>query len=116
RAHVEVPTRRHKMLVHHNQLNHLERTALAQLLDVDLMTPMQQIRLGLEALIDVPTTVRGANSAFSGQAAAVLEVLSSDVERLREAIKVLTEHVHRTSSLSRSRHEAHYLLATVTDN
>lgn len=104
------------MLVHHDQLTHLERTALAQLLDVDLMTPMQQIRLGLEALIDVPTTVRGANSAFSDQAAAVLEVLSGDVERLREAVKALTEHVHRTSSLSRARHEVRYLLSAVSDN
>ncbi len=104
------------MLVHHDQLTHLERTALAQLLDVDLMTPMQQLRLGLEALIDVPTAVRGANSAFSDQAAAVLEVLSGDVERLREAVKALTQHVHRTSSLAQARREAQYLLATVTDN
>ena len=94
----------------------LERTALAQLLDVDLMTPMQQIRLALEALIDVPTTVRGANTAFSDQAAAVLEVLSSDVERLREAVHTLTAHVHRTSSLTRVRHEVQYLLAAVADN
>ncbi len=104
------------MFVHHDQLTDLERTALAQLLDVDLMTPMQQIRRGLEALIDVPTAVRGANSAFSDQAAAVFDVLSGDVERLREAVKALTGHVHRTSSLTRARHEAQYLLAAVTDN
>ncbi len=104
------------MLAHHDQLTHLERTALAQLLDVDLMTPMQQIRLGLEALIDVPTTVRGENSGFSDQAAAVLEVLSSDVERRRAAVHALSEHVHRTSSLSRVRHEAQYLLSAVSDN
>ncbi len=103
------------MVAHHDQLTHLERTALAQLLDVDLMTPMQQIRFGLEALIDVPTAVRGANSAFSDQAAAVLEVLASDVERLHDAVCALTEHVHRTSSLTRSCHEAQYLLAAVTD-
>jgi hypothetical protein len=104
------------MFVHHDQLTHVERTALAQLLDVDLMTPMQQIRLGLEALLDVPTAVRGANSAFSDQAAAVLEVLPEDVERLREAVRALSEHVHRTSSLSRVRHEAPSLLAAVTEN
>jgi hypothetical protein len=104
------------MLAHHDQLTHLERTALAQLLDVDLMTPMQQIRLGLEALIDVPTTARGANSAFSDQAAAVLEVLSRDVERLCEAVHTLTAHVHRTSSLGRACHEAPYLFAAVTGN
>jgi hypothetical protein len=103
------------MLVHHDQLTHLERTALAQLLNVDFMTPMQQIRLGLEALLDVPIAIRGANSAFSHQAAAVLEVLSSDVERLREAVCALTEHVHRTSSPSRVRHEAQYCLAAVAD-
>ena len=51
------------MFAQHSQLTHIERAALGQLLDVDLMTPMQQIRLGLEALIDVPTTARGANSA-----------------------------------------------------
>ena len=104
------------MFVHHDQLTHLERMALAQLLDVDLMTPMQQIRLGLEVLLDVPTAVRGANSAFSDQAAAVLEVLSEDVERLREAVRALSEHVHRASSLTRSRHEAPSLLAAVTEN
>ena len=103
------------MLVHHDQLTHVERTALAQLLDVDFMTPMQQIRLGLEALIDVPTAVRGANSAFSDQASAVLEVLSGDVERLRDAVCALTEHIHRTSSLTRSRDEAQYLLAAVSE-
>jgi hypothetical protein len=104
------------MLAHRDQLTHLERTALAQLLDVDLMTPMQQIRLGLEALIDVPTTVRGANSVFSDQAAAVLAVLSRDVERLREAVHTLTSHVHRTPSLSQVGHEGASWLAAVTDN
>jgi len=104
------------MLAHRDQLTHVERTALAQLLDVDLMTPMQQIRLGLEALIDVPTTARSTNSVFSDQAAAVLEVLSRDAERLREAVHTLTEHVHRTSLLSQARREGAYLLAAVTDN
>lgn len=103
------------MVAHHDPLTHLERTALAQLLDVDFMTPMQQIRLGFEALLDVPTAVREANSAFSDQAAAVLEVLLSDVERLREAVQVLTEHVHRTSSVSRGRREAQYLLSALAD-
>lgn len=104
------------MLAHHDPLTHLERLALGQLLDVDLMTPMQQMRLGLEALIDVPTTTREANSAFSKQAADVLEALSGDVERLREAVRVLTEHVHRTSSLSRARHEAPYWPAAAADH
>jgi hypothetical protein len=104
------------MLAHHDPLTHVERAALAQLLDVDLMTPMQQIRLGLEALIDVPTTARGANSAFSDQATAVLEVLFRDVERLRAAVHTLTAHVHRTSSLAQARHEAPHLFAAVTDN
>ncbi len=103
------------MLAHHDALTQLERTALAQLQDVDLMTPMQQICLGLEALIDVPTTVRAANSAFSDQAAAVLKVLSDDAERLCDAVNALTEHVHRTSSLSRARYEAQYLLSAVAD-
>ncbi len=103
------------MSAHHDPLTQLERTALAQLQDVDLMTPMQQICLGLEALIDVPTTVRAANSAFSDQATAVLKGLSDDVERLCEAVQALTAHVHRTSELSRTRHEAQYLLSAVAD-
>lgn len=103
------------MAAHHDALTQLERAALAQLQDVDLMTPMQQICLGLEALIDVPTTVRAANSAFSEQAAAVLKVLSDDIERLGDALNTLTKHVHRTSSLSRTRHEAQCLLSAVAD-
>lgn len=103
------------MAAHYDTLTQLERTALAQLQDVDLMTPMQQICLGLEALIDVPTTVRAANSAFSDQAAAALKVLSDDVERLCDAVNALTDHVHRTSGLSRARHEAEYLLSAVAD-
>jgi len=104
------------MFAQHGQLTHVERAALGQLLDVDLMTPMQQIRLGLEALIDVPTTARGANSAFSDQAAAVLDALSGDVERLRQAVRALSEHVHRGSSLSRARCNGRYALVAVSDN
>ena len=104
------------MFAQYGQLSHVERTALGQLLDVDLMTPMQQMRLGLEALIDVPTAARGANSAFSDQAAAVLEALSSDVERLRQAVRALSEHVHRASSLSRARREGAYALVAISDN
>ena len=103
------------MMAHRDPLTQLEDTALAQLQDVDLMTPMRQICLGLEALLDVPTTVRASNSAFSDQAAAVLKVLSDDIERLCDAVKALNEHVHRTSGLSRARHEAQYLLSAVAD-
>lgn len=101
------------MDAHHDPLTQLERTALTQLLDIDLLTPMQQMRLALEALIDVPTTVRGVDTAFSDQAAAILDVLSSDAERLGEAIRRLAEHVHRTSSLTRAHREVQYLLAAV---
>ncbi len=103
------------MAAHHDALTQLERTALIQLQNVDLMTPMQQICLGLEALIDVPTTARAASSSFSDQAAAVLKVLNDDVERLCDAVNALSGHVNRTSGLSRARQEAACLLSAVAD-
>jgi len=104
------------MDTHHDALTQLERTALSQLLDIDFMTPMQQMRLALEALIDVPTTMRGVDTAFSDHAAAILDVLSSDAERLVEAVRRLAEHVNRTSSLTRAHREVQYLLAAVANN
>ena len=81
----------------HDQLAGLESAALSQLRDVDLSIPMQQIRRGLEALLDIPTTARTANTIFSQQALSAITTLADEAEDLRTAIQRLMDHVSRTS-------------------
>jgi hypothetical protein len=87
------------MLSHsqHHPLAGLESAALAQLREVDLRIPMQQIRRGLEALLDIPTTARTANTIFSQQALTAITTLADEVEELSTAVQSLMEHVGRTS-------------------
>ena len=94
-------------------LAHLEAAALTELQQVDLQTPMQQMRQALEALLDVPTTARAANAPFSQQAEAALVGLTEDARQLCEVAQTLMTHVNRVSTVSRTRLEWHYLLSTV---
>ena len=80
-----------------NQLAGLESAALTQLREVDLSIPMQQIRRGLEALLDIPTTARTANTIFSQQALTAITTLAGEAEELSIAVQSLMEHVSRTS-------------------
>lgn len=82
------------------QLASLEQTALSKIDAVDLKTPMQQVGQVLEALLDVPTTVRGANTAFSNQALAALQTLLAEMHRLYAAVDTMTQHVGRAASPS----------------
>lgn len=81
----------------HNQLAGLESAALSQLREVDLSIPMLQIRRGLEALLDIPTTARTANTSFSQQALTAITTLAGEAEELYTAVQSLMEHVSRTS-------------------
>jgi len=80
-----------------HQLASLEAAALTQLREVDLRIPMQQIRRGLEALLDIPTTARTANTIFSQQALTAITTLADEAEQLCTAVQSLMEHVGRTS-------------------
>ena len=80
-----------------NQLAGLESAALTQLREVDLSIPLQQIRRGLEALLDIPTTARTANTIFSQQALTAITTLAGEAEELSTAVQSLMEHVSRTS-------------------
>ncbi len=88
------------MAPQHEELIRLQATALAQLQHVDLHTPMQQIRQVLDALLDVPTSARAANTAFSQQTSALLTVLMCDTQQLCTAIHNVMEHVSRAPSVS----------------
>jgi hypothetical protein len=81
----------------HHQLAGLESAALSQLREVDLRIPMLQIRRGLEALLDIPTTARTANTSFSQQALTAITTLAGEAEELYTAVQSLMEHVSRTS-------------------
>jgi hypothetical protein len=81
----------------HDQLIGLESAALTQLHEVDLSIPMQQIRRGLETLLDIPTTVRTANTLFAQQALTAITTLADEAEALCTAVQSLMEHVSRTS-------------------
>jgi hypothetical protein len=81
----------------YHQLASLEAAALTQLREVDLRIPMQQIRRGLEALLDIPTTARTANTIFSQQASTAITMLADEVEELSAAVQSLMEHVGRTA-------------------
>ncbi|MDH3599320.1 MAG: hypothetical protein OEU26_06725 [Candidatus Tectomicrobia bacterium] len=81
----------------HDQLAGLESAALTQLREIDLSIPIQQIRRGLETLLDIPTTTRTANTIFSQQALTALTTLAGEAEELCTAVQCLMEHVSRTS-------------------
>lgn len=84
-------------LSQHDQLAGLEKRALSQLKEIDLMTPMRQIRHGLDALLDIPTTVRASNTTFSQQALTEIVALAGEAQQLSLAVQGLMEHVSRTS-------------------
>ena len=84
------------MSAQHEQLANLETTALAHLQDVDLHTPMEQIRYGLEALLDIPTTARCTNTAFSRQAEMAINSLIGEATHLYAFAQSLMAHVNRT--------------------
>ncbi len=82
-----------------SQLAGLEAIALSQVKEVDLITPMLQIRSGLDALLDIPTTVRAANTTFSQQALTAITTLAEEAQQLSLAIEGLMKHVSRTASV-----------------
>ncbi|MEE9147598.1 MAG: hypothetical protein V3U27_09420 [Candidatus Tectomicrobia bacterium] len=86
------------MLTPQERLARLEQTALSGLHDVDLETPMQQISHVLDALLDIPTAVRGVNTPFSNQALGGLQTLVDKAYRLCAAVDTLTEHISRAPS------------------
>jgi hypothetical protein len=88
------------VLATQTQLVSLEQTALNKIREVDLKTPMQQVAQVFEALLDVPTTARRANTAFSAQALAALQTLLAEMHRLCAVVDTMTEHVHRTPALA----------------
>jgi hypothetical protein len=94
----------------HHQLAGLELAALTQLREVDLSIPMQQIRRGLEALLDIPTTARTANTIFSQQALTAITTIADEAEELYTAVQSLMEHASRTSPV---RVKASYALPAV---
>jgi hypothetical protein len=74
-------------------LQALEETALRHIQSVDLFTPMQQLDTVMQALIDIPTTERRADTDFSRQAAAALDMLSEHARQLAACVRTLSEHV-----------------------
>ena len=88
------------MLTLQKQLASLEQTALSKIDAVDLKTPRQQVGQVFEALLDVPTIVRGANTAFSDQTLAALQTLLAETHRLSAAVATMTQHVGRAASPS----------------
>lgn len=84
------------MLASQKQLASFEQKALSKIREVDLKTPMQQVGQVLEALLDVPTTVRCANTTFSNQTLAALQTLLAEMHRLCAAVDTVAEHVRRS--------------------
>ena len=74
----------------------LEAQALHSLQSVDLATPMAQLHAGFEALIDVPTKERRADTAFTRQASLALAGLLDRSQKLSALVSVLTEHLGST--------------------
>ena len=74
----------------------LEAQALHHLQSVDLATPMAQLHAVFEALIDVPTKERRADTAFTRQASAALDGLLERAQKLSALVGVLTEHLGST--------------------
>jgi light-regulated signal transduction histidine kinase (bacteriophytochrome) len=73
----------------------LEQTALTRIWQVDLKTPMQQVHQVLEALLDVPTVARHADSTLSPQTQAALDTLLTETRRLSAVIDTLTQYISR---------------------
>jgi hypothetical protein len=81
------------MFTTETQLQALEETALLHIQSVDLFTPMKQLDVVLQALIDIPTTERRADTAFARQAAVALEMLHAHARQLSACVQTLSEHV-----------------------
>ena len=81
------------MFTTETQLKALEETALLHIQTVDLFTPMKQLDVVLQALIDIPTTERRADTAFARQAAVALDMLRAHASQLSACVQTLSEHV-----------------------
>ena len=81
------------MFTTETQLKALEETALLHIQSVDLFTPMKQLDVVLQALIDIPTTERRADTAFARQATVALEMLRTHAHQLSACVQTLSEHV-----------------------
>ena len=77
------------------QLATLEQTVLTRIWQVDLKTPVQQVNQVFEALLDVPTVARQADSPFCQQTQAALHTLMAETHRLSAVIDTLTQYVSR---------------------
>ena len=88
------------------QLATLEQTALTRIWQVDLKTPMQQVSHVLEALLDIPTVARYADSSFSQQTQAALHTLLTETHRLSAVIDTLTQYVSRCNAPKVVRHHS----------
>jgi hypothetical protein len=75
----------------------LEAQALQHLQSVDLATPMEQLHVVFEALIEVPTRERRSDTAFTRQAAVALDTLLERTQKLCALVRLLTEHVGDTA-------------------
>ena len=76
----------------------LEETALLHIQSVDLCTPMKQLDAVWQALIDIPTRERRADTDFARQAAVALAMLGEHARQLSAYVHTLSEHVLSTAS------------------
>ena len=76
----------------------LEETALLHIQSVDLCTPMKQLDAVWQALIDIPTRERRADTDFARQAAVALAMLGEHARQLSACVHTLSEHVLFTAS------------------
>jgi hypothetical protein len=76
----------------------LEETALLHIQSVDLCTPMKQLDAVWQALIDIPTRERRADTDFARQAAVALAMLGEHARQLSACVHTLSEHVLSTAS------------------
>jgi hypothetical protein len=76
----------------------LEETALLHIQSVDLCTPMKQLDAVWQALIDIPTRERRADTDFARQAAVALAMLGEHARQLSACVHTLSEHVLCTAS------------------
>lgn len=81
------------MFTNDTSLQVLEETVLHHIQSVDLFTPMRQLDAILQALLDIPTTERRADTDFSRQAAVALDMLSAHARQLAGCVRTLSEHV-----------------------
>jgi hypothetical protein len=81
------------MFTAETELRVLEESALQCIQSVDLFTPMKQLDVVLQALIDIPTTERRADTVFARQATVALETLDEHARQLSACVRMLSEHL-----------------------